>query len=188
MKKIYLIQILLSNLKPIHLFSESLYEKEKNENKIFSFDKLKILEEKESFKVLEYPQKKNEEEIYYKIALIGNRENNANFIDGFLNFLFDIRKEDKYRLKLENNNKTNDFISKSYIQSEKGNFQFISINLELDNSYSIEELSQMQEIFSNNLALIVINKMDKSYKINHNDSGDATIKLIANHIYTIQKK
>ena len=176
---------LLSNLKPIHLFSESLYAKEKNENKIFSFDKFKVLEEKGSFKVLEYPQKENEEEIYYKIALIGNRENNANFIDGFLNFLLDIRKEDKYRFKLENNNKTNDFISKSYIQSEKGNFQFVSINLELDNSYSKEELSQMKEIFSNNLALIVFNKMDKSYEKIYRRDG--TIQLIANHIYTTQK-
>ena len=44
----------------------------------------------------------------------------------------------------------------------------------------------MQEIFSNNLALIVINKMDKSYN-NQNDRRDGTIKLIAKHIYTIQK-
>jgi hypothetical protein len=33
----------------------------------------------------------------------------------------------------------------------------------------------------------VINKIDKSFKINYNDRRDVIMKLIGNHIYTSQK-
>ena len=179
---------LLSDFKPIHIFSESLYSQRKIENKIFPFDNLKILEENESFKIYEYPQKKIEEEEHtYLIALLGNRENNSIFIDGFLNFLFDIKKEDKYRLKLENNNKTKDFISTDYIKSEKGNFKFFSINLELGQNYSSEELSQIKHIFNDYLlSLIVVNKMDKSYEVNHFDNNDYYLKRIVGDMSLIK--
>ena len=180
---------LLSDLKPIHIFSQSLYSQLKieNENKIFPFSSLKLLEEKDSFKIYEYPQNKKEKEQTYIIVLLGNKENNTNFIDGFLNYLFDIKKEDKYRLKLENNNKASDFISIDHIDSEKGYFKFISINLELNQIYSLEHLNRIKNIFNDFLiTLIVVNKMDKSYEIKNFDNSNYYIERISKDINLIK--
>ena len=107
------------------------------ENKInpsFNFSELKEIEKNEKFSILEYPEKKAED--YSSIVIFGSyKEQNIAFINGFLNFLFDINENSAYRLKLvSNDNKDEDeenfglSITIRYICSEKGNFKFICIN------------------------------------------------------------
>lgn len=76
----------------LFLFSRTLYDSKWFEIKMNPFANLKLLEENESFNIYEYPQKKFKENNYYTILLFGNKEFNENFIDGFLNYLFDIKK------------------------------------------------------------------------------------------------
>ena len=134
----------------IYLFSKTLNNKDWLEIKKDPFTNLKLLEKKESYNIYEYPQKKEEfNSYYYTIVLFGDINNNEEFIDGFLNYLFEIRKEDNYRLKLEKNkNQKNNFIIEYYINSNKGNFKFITINFK-DIQFYHEEIGQLLELLNN---------------------------------------
>ena len=141
----------------INIFVPKLYKKIEYEKKILNFNDLKIIEKFNNFNVIEYPEiKKN----------YGNKENNLEFINGFLNFLFDINIDDKYRLKLENSNNDNDndnenenIILEKYINSDKGNFKIICFNIKdkvyLDLKY-IEKLEQILESLENQLFIDLI--------------------------------
>ena len=86
--------------KVIHIFSEKLYSERNLEEKNIILD-YKIIEEKEEFNIYEYPNNEiKEDEEYYSIVLLGDINENEKFVNGFLNYLYDIKKDDKYRLKI----------------------------------------------------------------------------------------
>ena len=101
---------------PIYNFySPNLYMKEKTKNRKHSslndFSELKSVDECEKYKLFLYPQN-NEENLtdFYSVILLGFQEQNNLFINGFLNFLFDINENDGFRLVLdtqENNKNDN---------------------------------------------------------------------------------
>ena len=126
----------------IHLFSQTLYSnKEKQEKINLEFDKLKILEKNNFFSIYEYPQSKENDNTYYSIVLYGSKSENTIFINGFLNFLFNVELEDNYRFKLESiENQNNNLIQVNNIKSFKGNFSFKCINKEYLNENGIEEI------------------------------------------------
>ena len=135
------------NFPEINIFSHKNYNKTKLKTKTtIQFDKLKILEKLFFFIIYEYPQFLNKENDYYSILLYGVEENNVNFIDGFLNFLLDINDEDNYTFKLECVDKKNNLIEHRYIQSNKGNFSFISIN---EKQFSEEEVEEILNFLNN---------------------------------------
>ena len=62
----------------------------------------KLLEEKEEFNIYKYPNEEiKDEEDFYSIILFGDYYENYKFVNGYLNYLYDIQKEDKFRLKIE---------------------------------------------------------------------------------------
>ena len=101
---------------PIYNFySPNLYMKEKTKNRKHSslndFSELKSVDECEKYKLFLYPQN-NEENLneFFYVILLGFQEQNNLFINGFLNFLFDINENDGFRLVLdtqENNKNDN---------------------------------------------------------------------------------
>ena len=106
-----------------------------------NFSGLKLLNECEKYKLFAYPQKMEEElDEFFSVIILGTEEQNEYFINGFLNFLFGINEEDNYRFALEvlenNNNERKKqnhekFIEKKVISSEKGNFVFTCINVDI---------------------------------------------------------
>ena len=105
----------------IHLFSQTLYlNKEKQEKINLEFDKLKILEKNNFFSIYEYPQSKENDNTYYSIVLYGSKSENTIFINGFLNFLFNVELEDNYRFKLESiENQNNNLIQVKILNHSK---------------------------------------------------------------------
>ena len=89
---------------------------------------------------------------------MGNNEKNIKFINGFLNFLFDIKEEDNIRLKIERK-ENEDFIEKIFISSNKGNFKFNCINIE-KGSYNNEDIKQLIQFgkTEKNENLIILNQ------------------------------
>ena len=148
----------------IHLFSQTLYSnKEKQEKINLEFDKMKILEKNNFFSIYEYPQSKENDNTYYSIVLYGSKSENTIFINGFLNFLFNVELEDNYRFKLESiENQNNNLIQVKNIKSFKGNFSFKCINKEYLNENGIEEI---YEFFNKE-------KSFNSFIINKYYSGD----------------
>ena len=115
----------------INIYCPELYVDE-NIKTNFSLSKYEVLETNEKFSVLKYSEQKFDNDNYYSILLIGKREVNELFINGFLNFLFNIKENDKYRLKLDtsNDDENNDFnIETRYIHFNKINFKFNLINM-----------------------------------------------------------
>ena len=135
-------------------FSKSLYEKNLLKVNKEPFIGLKLLEKVNDLDIYEYPQEKEEFDLITILAL-GDLKN---FINGFLNFLFDIKNEDKYRLKLGNiDNEKNNFINKIYLKTKKGNFKFITINFK--NNLKYEEIKQIIELLKEekNINLLLLN-------------------------------
>ena len=158
-----------------HIYSETLYNKKKSESKnmAINIDDFKVLEMKEEFNIYEYSHKELKNEDFYSIVLIGDMNNNIKFVDGFLNYLYGIRKEDKIRLKYEDFNKNEkkeiDFYKVMNIQHEKGNFKFHCFNFGTDNFIGLDELVIFGKIIDNDnkevhIDLIVFNKIDFSYE------------------------
>ena len=58
------------------------------------------MEKNDKFILYEYPLK-DYIDYNYSIIIVGTKEDNINFINGFLNFLFDINENDQFRLKFE---------------------------------------------------------------------------------------
>lgn len=88
-----------SNIFGFQFFSKSLFEEKNffvNINHC-PFTNLKLLEEKKYWDIYEYPQEKEGNDF---ITILTFRELD-NYINGFLNFLFDIGEDSNYKLKLE---------------------------------------------------------------------------------------
>lgn len=129
---------------------------------------------KEEFNIYEYPHKDLKEgEEFYSIVLIGDNCENTKFVDGFLNHLYNIKIEDKIRLKYESLKKIDsnneEFYKIMNIQHEKGNFKFHCFNFAINYFISFEELQQFEKVINNNnkevhIDLIVFNKIDFSYE------------------------
>ena len=143
-------------------FSQKLYYQEERKSKInfFQYSDYKILEKNENFILVEYPQKKEND--YFSILILGNKEKNIKFVNGFLNFLFDIKEEDNIRLKIERKENEN-FIEIIYISSNKGSFKFNCINIETE-SFKNEDIKQLLEFgkSENDINLIVLNQNEFS--------------------------
>ena len=101
------------------------------------------MEKNDKFTLYEYPLKKCID-YTYSIIIFGSKDNNTKFINGFLNFLFDINENDPFRMKLESPTKNkyeNNFIDIIFIDSKKGSFKFNCINISKDiEQKNIEQL------------------------------------------------
>ena len=88
------------------------------------------------------------------------------FINGFLNFLFDIHVEDNYRLRLSSFEKEkNYFINQLFINSKKGNFAFICFNLDnLLHNINKEEMENDLKVLNDykQISLILFNDISLS--------------------------
>ena len=142
-----LIQKYYNNFPIYNYFSPSQYKKINKEPSLFPFSDLKIIQKCENFNILEFEyskdiekeissffdenkENKNIEKDFYTILIIGLEKNNQIFINGFLNFLFDVNKDDNYRLVLESNyERTENIFSTKIINSKKGNFLFLCFNI-----------------------------------------------------------
>ena len=118
--------------------------------------------------------KKNIEKNFYTILIIGTEESNQKFINGFLNFLFGVNEDDKYRLVLESNyGETENIFSSKIINSEKGNFVFFCINIGKKNKLHLKSMIEsFKDIEKEVINLIVFNMYEASSEpeIQLNDS------------------
>ena len=167
---------------PIYnFFSPSLYSKINKEPSLLKISGLKILYECKKFKVFEYQHSKNFEKefndfmakdvenkktiekSFYSIVLVGLSEHNYNFRTGFLNFLFDVNEDDNYRLAFKEKNIRDDcFISIKFIESQKGNFILISINVDIKDP-KCELLEFLKTIEKETINLIIFNIYEADY-------------------------
>ena len=156
-----------------YIYSDTLYSKRNYAPKKIILD-FKKLEEKEEFIIYEYPNKDiKEDEQFYSIVLFGNNKENIKFINGFVNYLYDIKKEDKFRLKFtkeeNNDSKKETEFSKVYnIKHEKGNFKFYCFNFSVELDFNFKEISELEKIINNgdkdiHVDFIVYNKIDYTY-------------------------
>ena len=175
-----------------YIYSEILLSQRNYEPKNIILD-LKKLEEKEEFIIYEYPiQEIKENEEFYSIILFGSYKENFNFINVFINYLYDIQKEDNFRLKIENkekddSNNKNEFLKIIDVKHEKGNFKFYSFNFGVNNIINLEEINQLDKVFINkgediHIDFIVYNKIDYSYE------DKFTNKIFTNRIDKIGQK
>ena len=135
---------MISNSQIINIFSPKLYLKIKCEKKCFIYSsKFKLLEKKENFDIIQYP--KIELNDYDTIIIYGDNESNTKFLDGFLNFLYDIDIHGQYRLKLETTNNDKNLVDIRYINSQKGNFKIICINIEKQIYLDLKELEEFKK-------------------------------------------
>ena len=151
-----------------YIWSDTLYSQRKYEPKNIIID-FKILEENEEFNVYEYPtQEIKEDEEFYALILFGDNGENIKFINGFLNFLYDVEKEDKFRYKIIDKEENKGFLKIVDIKHEKGNFKFYCFNFSADKVLTNEDLITLEKILNNNnedihIDFIVYNKIDKKY-------------------------
>ena len=143
----------------INIFSRKLYL----ENEIkssFNFSKFKVLENNDKCRIIEYPQTKEEGKDYFSILILGNKEANSLFINGFLNFLFEIKENDPYRFKLESSDDNNydysETINTKFIYTEKGNFIFNCFNSNYYNEFDEEEIKQLIEFLKKEKKINII--------------------------------
>jgi len=120
------ISLLLNKLQKIYNFySQGLDTKINIKSSSFKFYGLKVLEECKKFNIYEFNPSIKEEKLSYSIIIFGTKELNEKFLNGFLNFLFDVNEDDNYRLSLGVNvDKPKDLFNEIYINSKKGNFIF----------------------------------------------------------------
>ena len=139
----------------------------------------KLLEEKEEFNIYKYPNEEiKDEEDFYSIILFGDYYEKYKFVNGYLNYLYDIQKEDKFRLKFEDikdYNKKNEnenekkFLKIYNIKHGKGNFKFYCFYFGAKNEINIEEINELEKILINNnkdihIDFIVYNKLYSTYR------------------------
>ena len=140
-------------------FSHELYSKsneEKNPLQNYNINDYKLIENHLFFKLYEYPQNKDIED-YYELLIFGEKKDNFNFINGFLNFLLGIKKETQLRFMLKE--EKDDFIQEYYIQNNKGNFKFIFINSDFKEILSEKEFEQLLNILKNEkINMLIFNK------------------------------
>ena len=161
-------------LKYYFVYSDTLYSQRNYESKnlILNFKKL---EEKEEFNLYEYPNEEiKDEEQFYSIILFGDYYENIKFVNGFLNYLYDVQKEDNFRLKFPNTEDINlenekEFLKIMNIKHEKGNFKFYCFDFGIKSNIGIEEKNELEKIINNNdkdihIDFIVYNKINFAYK------------------------
>ena len=157
-----------------YIFSDILYSQKKYEPKniILDFNKL---EEKEQFIIYEYPNKEiKDEEEFCSILLFGDHKENLKFINGFLNYLYEVKKEDNFRLKFEdidkNDPKNANRFSKIYnIKHDKGNFRYYSFDFSTERVFTFVEIMELEKVINNkhqeiHVDFIVYNKIDYTYE------------------------
>jgi len=122
--------------KIFYIWSDILYDKKNHEPKNNFLD-FKKWEEKEEFSIYEYQvQEIKEDEEFFSVILLGDNYLNIKFINGFVNFLYEVKKEYNFRFKIENkynnivDNKKNidNFLEIVDIKHEKGNIKFYCFN------------------------------------------------------------
>ena len=143
----------------IFFFSHELYSKSNEENiplQNYNIKDYKLIENHLVFNLYEYPQNKDIKD-YYELMIFGEKKDNFNFINGFLNFLLDIKKETKLRFMLKE--EKDDFIQEYYIQNNKGNFKFIFINSDFKEILSEKEFEQLLNVLKNEkINMLIFNK------------------------------
>ena len=152
----------------INIFSPKLYTKVEYKKTFFNSNNYKVLETKNNFNIIQYPiqYQQIEQNDYYPIIIYGTQESNLSFLDGFLNFLFNINIDDSYRLLLErSNNDIKDFINIKYINSNKGNFKIIYVNIKKKINLDLEKIKEVEntlESFANEnyIDLLVCNNTE----------------------------
>ena len=159
------------NNKVLNIYSPKYIINKKNNFSSDSFTNLKLLEKNDKFILYEYPLK-DYIDYNYSIIIVGTKEDNINFINGFLNFLFDINENDQFRLKLESfddQTNENDIIDIKFINSKKGIFKFNCI----DTSYEInlKDIEKLIEFFKNEkfINIILFNMNNYEYKLDINE-------------------
>ena len=155
-----------------YVYSDLLLSQRNYEPKNITLN-FKILEEKEEFNIYEYPNEEIKDgEEFYSIILLGDYYENIKFVNGYLNYLYDIQKEDKFRLKIEDikddyikNENEKKFLKIYNIKHEKGNFKFYCFYFGANNEINMEELNELEKILINNnkdihIDFIVYNKLN----------------------------
>ena len=153
------------------LLSQRNYEPK---NVILNF---KILEEKEEFNIYEYPNEEiKDDEQFYSIILLGDYYENIKFVNGYLNYIYDIQKEDKFRLKIEDikddnikNENEKKFLKIYNIKHEKGNFKFYCFYFGAENEINMEEINELEKVLINDnkdihIDFIAYNKLNYTYR------------------------
>ena len=148
-------------------FSPKLYGEEKRDLISFQYSDYKILEKNEKFILVEYPQKKEND--YFTIIILGSKEKNIKFVNGFLNFLFDIKEEDNIRLKIERK-ENDDIIEVIHISSNKGNFKFYCANIEKQSPKN-KDIKQLKQFFDiEKVDFIVLNQNEFGEKFKETET------------------
>ena len=175
----------IENNMVVNIFSPVLYKKNKYNKKWLNINELKIIKNGTNFNIIEYPQ--IEQKDCYSIIIYGDKNSNLSFINGFLNYLFDINVDDPYRFILEgsnnelkselknntNNEVLNDFINIKYIKSYKCNFKIIcfnSFNKFYIDSKSIEQIEKILDSLKveNYIDLLICNNTKNEIYLNEN--------------------
>ena len=142
----------------INFYSKSSYKKIKNKPSLFKHSDFKLLSENKKYKMYEYHSPKKSKKDFYSIFIIGFENYNRIFINGFLNYLFDAKEEDNFRLVLDTyKDKNENPIATFFINSKKGDFAFYCLNVDNKKKIkSIEEiLSYVKSIENNSINLIL---------------------------------
>ena len=149
--------------KILNMYSPKYLIKKNKKFSSFHLSGLKFLEKNDKFMIYEFPLKKYID-YTYSIIIFGTKTNNTQFINGFLNFLFDINENDPFWIKLESSSKNeyeDNFIDTKFIDYKKSIFKFNCINISKDiNHKNIEHLLELikNEKFIN----IILFNMNKS--------------------------
>ena len=156
-----------------YIYSDILYSQRKYEPKNIILD-FKKLEEKKEFTIYEYPyQEIKADEQFYSIILLGEYDRNINFINVLLNYFYDVKKEDNFRLKLEipvnkEIKKKKGFLKTVDLKHEKGNFKFYCFNFSVDVEFSSPEINEFGKVIDNDgqevhIDIIVYNRITFDY-------------------------
>ena len=159
----------MQNTIGMFFFSHELYSKSNEENiplKNYNINDYKLIENHLFFKLYEYPQNKDIKD-YYELMIFGEKKDNFNFINGFLNFLLGVKKETQCRFALKE--EKDDFIQEYYIQNNKGNFKFIFINSDFKKILSEAEFEQLLNVLKDEkINMLIFNKNVEMMKSRYN--------------------
>ena len=178
----------------INFYSQSSYKKINKKPSSFKYSDFKFFGENKKYKAFEYPSPKKLEKDFYSILIIGRENCNRYFLNGFLNYLFDINEEDNFRLVLDTykDKKENPFET-FYISSKKGDFAFYSLNsdnLEKLKSDEEELINFFKSIEKNSINLILINMYlvdnEPYIELNESEKSDIFFACPSLSFYVIQ--
>ena len=177
----------------INIFSKRLYMENETKSS-FNISGYKILEKNEKFSIIKYPEAKEEDRKYYfSILIFGRKEANLLFINGFLNFLFDIKDNDPYRFKLESFDDDDDYqtdyqtIDTKVFHTEKGNFKFNCVNTNENWEFSDEKINLLIDFLKKekNINIITINMNNSLFLDNNLDIIDKIENSLEQELYDV---